>query len=217
MFSNPGGAKRVVFRLGSGLVLAALAYLVYLYYPLAKVLWVYKFREKETVAEIEEKEPLTEKVEPREINVDDFWINIPKIGANARVRANVSAYDKNDYLPVLKSNVVAHAKGSSFPGDGPSEMVYLFAHSTHQGLNMVRKNAIFYLLGEMERGDMVEVGFSGKIYKYQVYQTKIANADEVEYLDSRFDGREIVILQTCWPLGTDWKRLLIFAQLVEAI
>ena len=35
-----------------------------------------------------------------------------------------------------------------------------------------------------------------------------------EYLNYKEEGKELLILQTCWPLGTDWKRLLIFAERV---
>jgi len=64
---------------------------------------------------------------------------------------------------------------------------------------------------------LITVGFSGKIYKYRVYESKVVESKEVEYLDYRLADKEVLILQTCWPLGTDWKRLLVLAKLVEVI
>lgn len=218
IYSNPGGTKRMFFRAGTGLLLLSLVYFSYLYYPLAEALLSYQLQTgRET--ELTEKEVKITEEEKQEkvVDLDNFWINIPKILAEAQVRANVSPFDKTDYLPVLAEDVVAHAKGSSLPGQGMDKAVYLFAHSTHQGLSMVRKNAVFYLLGKLVTGDMVEVGFSGKTYKYRVYETKVVESKEVEYLDHRIMGKEVLVLQTCWPLGTNWRRLLVLAELVSVI
>jgi len=207
----------LVFQTGTGLLLLSLIYFSYLYYPLGEALLSYQLRTEKEMEPIEKKMMVGKKEEEEVINLKDFWVRIPKILAEAQVEAIVSPFDKTDYLPVLASDVVAHAKGSSLPGRGRGKTIYLFAHSTHQGLTMVRKNAVFYLLGKLTVGDMVEVGFSGKIYKYRVYESKVVESKEVEYLDYRLEEKEVLILQTCWPLGTDWKRLLILAELVEVI
>ena len=41
---------------------------------------------------------------------------------------------------------------------------------------------------------------------------KIVTAKEFEYLTYSDSNKEVLILQTCWPIGTNWKRLLVFAQ-----
>ena len=56
----------------------------------------------------------------------EFSIVIPKLGASARVFANVDPSDESKFLPVLQ-NGVAHAQGSLFPGLAGN--IYLFAHS----------------------------------------------------------------------------------------
>lgn len=221
IYSNPGGIKRLIFRTGTGLLLLSLIYFSYLYYPLGMALLSYQLKPSDKMEPVMEEVAIERKEEEEEkeevVNLEDFWVNIPKILAKADIKAMVSPFDKDDYLPVLANNVVAHARGSSLPGQGKGRTVYLFAHSTHQGLTMVRKNAVFYLLGKLNTGDVVEVGFSGKTYKYRVYESKVVGSKEVEYLDYREEEKEVLILQTCWPLGTDWKRLLVLAELVEII
>lgn len=143
--------------------------------------------------------------------VEEFSIRIPRILAFAKVKTNVSPFDKKEYLPILEQGVIAHAKNSALPGQKDKAM-YLFAHSTSQGLQMVRKNSVFYLLGELKTDDPIFINYDGQVYGYKVYAQKIVKASDVEYLDYREEGKEILILQTCWPLGTDWKRLLIFAE-----
>lgn len=139
----------------------------------------------------------------------EFSIVIPKIGANERVLANTDPSNEKEYLEVLKQGV-AHAKGSSFPGRG--ENIYLFAHSADNFWNVGRYNAVFYLIKELEVGDEVVVFFQNKRHNYIVFDKKVADAEEVEFISSNINQGEVLTLQTCWPPGTTWKRILIFAR-----
>jgi len=111
----------------------------------------------------------------------------------------------------LKSNVIAHSSLSSLPGSGMGSTVYLFAHSSQQGVLAARDNSVFYLLGELQEGDDIFVNYKGKIFTYRVYTQEIISAKDSEYLKYVDPEKEILILQTCWPIGTNWQRLLVFA------
>lgn len=211
IYNNVGGVKRWLFYGGNLLIIAGGVYLAYLYWPLVAAGVRYKFVAGENI-EINQVE-LPEVKKDRKLNLTDFWIEIPKIAAKARVGANVSPFDKQAYLPVLEQNMVAHARGSGLPGAGPGETVYLFAHSTSQNWSMVRKNAIFYFLDKLEAGDTIRLGFSDQSYIYQVEQKVVVGKNNVEYLDYKVEGKEMLMLQTCWPLGTNWKRLMVVASL----
>ncbi|OIP57606.1 MAG: hypothetical protein COX79_01340 [Candidatus Levybacteria bacterium CG_4_10_14_0_2_um_filter_36_16] len=139
----------------------------------------------------------------------DFSIVVPKIGASEGVTANVDPSNKDEYLQVLMRSI-AHAKGTSFPGLGGT--TYLFAHSADNFWDVGRYNAVFYLLKELESGDDVYLFFQGKRFNYTVYDKKIIDAEDTTLIDSKSDMGERVILQTCWPPGTAWKRMIIFAK-----
>lgn len=143
----------------------------------------------------------------------DFSIVIPKIGASAKVIPNVDPGRESEFLPVLQRGI-AHAKGTVFPGmDGN---VYLFAHSTDNWWNVGRYNAIFYLLKDVEPGDEIVVFFEGRRHNYVVTEKVIADPSEVSYLrNAQAGGGEKLILQTCWPPGTTWKRLFVIAEPVS--
>jgi LPXTG-site transpeptidase (sortase) family protein len=135
---------------------------------------------------------------------------IPKIGATSKVIANVDPSSEKLFLPFLKEGV-AHAQGSVFPGMKGN--IYLFAHSTDNFWDVGRYNAVFYLLKDLNKGDEVIVFFNNVRHNYVVYDTKVVSASEVSYLvDSQKAEKETLILQTCWPPGTTWKRLLVFAR-----
>ena len=137
----------------------------------------------------------------------NFSLIIPKIGASAKIIANVNPGKEKEYSQALKQGV-AHAAGTGFPGMG--ELVWLFAHSTDAPWNVVRYNAVFYLLRELETGDKVIVFFSGKRFNYQVFEKKIVVGDDLAAFKDQ--AGEVLILQTCWPPGTTLKRLLVFAR-----
>ena len=137
----------------------------------------------------------------------NFSVVIPKIGANARVIASVDPANEREYSEALKKGV-AQALGTAFPGEGGH--IFLFAHSTDYWWNVSSYNAIFYLLGKLVKGDDINVFYRGERFVYRVIDTKIVDPSEVEYI-TRKTNTEFLTLQTCWPLGTTFKRLLVFA------
>ena len=140
----------------------------------------------------------------------DFSIVIPKIGASAKIFANVDATNEKEFLPVLQSGV-AHARGTVFPGMKGN--VYLFAHSTDNFWSAGRYNAVFYLLKDLQAGDDVIMFFENRRHSYRVSESRIVDPLDVSYLiDAQSKNDETLILQTCWPPGTTWKRLIVIAK-----
>ncbi len=138
-----------------------------------------------------------------------FSILIPKIGANSRVIPNVDPANEKEFRRVLL-NGIAHAKGTVFPGMKGN--VYLFAHSTDTVGNTGRYNAVFYLLKELEKGDEIVIFYQNVRYNYIITDSFTADPEDVSlFVNSRGEEQK-VILQTCWPPGTTWKRLFIVAK-----
>lgn len=140
-----------------------------------------------------------------------FGIVIEKINANAQVIANVDPGNEGEYIQALTEGV-AHAKGTAFPGDKGN--IYLFSHSTDAPWNIVRYNAIFYLLGKLEVGDRIVMFYQGRRYDYIIFDKAIARPDETQYLTNSYD-ESVLTLQTCDPPGTILNRLIVRARLVR--
>jgi len=214
LFYNPNEKERQVFKVGTIFFFTGLIYLLYLYIPLIRAFAGFQ------ITKLTNKERLTRQVEIEDLkpsqptptlppNPDsNFSIIIPKIDAESRVLDRVSVVDKTEYMEALKRGV-AHAAGTGLPGDGKT--IYLFAHSTNGEWNVVRYNAIFFLLNHLEAGDEIWLIYENKLYPYLVTDQKVVEAKDVSYLTDYQDG-ETLILQTCWPPGTILKRLLIFAK-----
>ncbi len=138
-----------------------------------------------------------------------FSILIPKIGATAQVFPNVDPENSQEFLPVLQ-NGVAHAKGSVFPGHPGT--TYLFAHSADNWWDVGRYNAVFYTLNNLSEKDELVVFFENRRYNYEVSQKMISDPQDITLLTSKHEGPSRLVLQTCWPPGTTWKRLYILAE-----
>lgn len=138
-----------------------------------------------------------------------FSVVIPKIGAAEKVIPNVDSTNESEYVKALQHGI-AHAKGSVFPG--LIGTTYLFAHSTDSFWNVGRYNAVFYLLKDLTIGDDVIVFFQNRRYNYKVTKTEIVDPSEVGLLTQAQKSEEQLILQTCWPPGTTWKRQLVIAK-----
>lgn len=139
-----------------------------------------------------------------------YSIYIPKIMAKSNVIENVDPYNKSEYLAALQKGVAA-AGGLAHPGEVGT--TYLFAHSVGSRLDFARYNAIFYLLHRLEIGDNVEVVYKNKLYRYEVDQRLIVSASDMSFLAKQND-KEQLVMQTCYPPGTSWKRLIIVAKRV---
>ena len=139
----------------------------------------------------------------------DFSILIPRLGTSTKVFPNVDPSNQNEFLPILQQGV-AHAKGTVFPGMQGN--IYFFAHSTDNFWDVGRYNAVFYLLKDLKPGDDIIVFFENQRHNYVVTESKIVDPQDVSFITQAKTGKEQVILQTCWPPGTTWKRLLVFAK-----
>jgi LPXTG-site transpeptidase (sortase) family protein len=209
LFSNPGVVGRAVFYSGCFAIMLAFMYLAYLYEPLARSIFNYEISAKsnQLVPEVGQSSDLL--IKPQE---KYYYVDIPKIKAKSEIITGVSIQSKDEYLSVLNSGKVAQAEGSPLPGNGPGKAIYLFAHSSEQGWTIARSNPVFYLLDLLQKNDAVYLNKDGIVHKYTIYDKKVISANDTKYLDYSNTDAEAVVLQTCWPIGTNWKRLLIFAK-----
>ena len=148
----------------------------------------------------------------KSVGIEDtyFSVYIPKIDAKASIIKNTNPIDKEAYNEALQKGI-AHAAGSSLPGHEGG--TYLFAHSTDSPWNINRYNAVFYLLRELnpEENNEIYVFYRDKLFKYRVAEKLIVNSNDTSWLTQSPTGPQRLILQTCWPPGTTWKRLIIVA------
>lgn len=152
--------------------------------------------------------------EKRSFNPVDtqFGIVVPKINVNAKIFSEVDATNPDKYLPILKKGV-AHLKGSAYPGQEGN--VFLFAHSTDVFWNVGQYNAVFFLIGKLEKGDEIDIYYQGKLYKYNVLEKRVVAPKILEEYVRQHTSGKTLTLQTCYPPGTTLKRLIVIAKEID--
>lgn len=140
-----------------------------------------------------------------------FSIQIPKILVDSKVVSNVNAADETIYRAALKEGV-AHALGSAFPGEG--KMIYIFGHSTDYAWNVATYNALFYQVKDLVAGDPVQLTLGSRTFQYRVREQRVISPTDIHVLEE-FNDQNVLILQTCYPPGTTWQRLLVIAEPIK--
>ena len=176
-------------NIGNLLIVLSLAGFLFIYYPYVKELL---FPAKITT---EQRQSI------------NFSIEIPSLQVFSSVVPNVDPFNQAEYLESLKKGV-AHAAGTSLPGEKGT--IYLFAHSSDVPWRITRYNTAFFKLEQVKTGEEIIVRNKGKVFKYKVFDKKTVWPNEVKYLKE--NQGDILILQTCAPVGTSLMRLLVFAK-----
>ena len=123
-------------------------------------------------------------------------------------------------VPVLSSNStraldqgVIHLPGTSFPwSDTPERNVYLAGHRL--GWPGTGSHLVFYQLDELSAGDRVTLrDREGRRYNYRVIESFIVGPFD-NWVTGRVRGRDLLTLQTCTPIPTFHKRLIVRAERV---
>jgi LPXTG-site transpeptidase (sortase) family protein len=201
--------ERVIKIVSSLLIFLGLSLLFLIFWPTLKVELKYNFDQIAHVKYVLNTEQLSTFEKPLTAPNTDFSIIIPKIGAVAPIVANVDPSDPKIYLPALKKGV-AQAQGSALPGEEGN--VYLFAHSTDAFYNVGTYNAVFFLIGKLQSGDEVDIYYQDKLFKYTVYDKRVVSADSIQYFGVILPGEKTLTLQTCYPPGTTFERLVVLAK-----
>ena len=182
--------NKITYHLGNAFMLLSLAGFIWIFYPVISVyLWPPHIMPVKAIAR--QKDPV---------------LTIPKIHAQAKIVEQVDPRNETEYMQALKKGV-AQAKGTSLPGQHGTS--FIFAHSSGAPWDMTYMNTIFLRLGELNRGDTIIIERNGITYHYRVREKKEVQPTDVSYLSQ--NKRTQLILQTCTPIGTSLRRLLVFA------
>ncbi|WHU60749.1 class C sortase [Trueperella pyogenes] len=97
---------------------------------------------------------------------------------------------------------VGHLRGTALPVGGKSTRSVLTAH---RGLP---ESTLFNELDRVDVGDTFVVETFGEVLTYKVIDTQVIDPSDTESI-SVVDGKDLVSLITCTPLGVDTHRILV--------
>jgi sortase A len=105
---------------------------------------------------------------------------------------------------------VIHEPETSLPwSNTPQRNVFLAGHRL--GYRGTWSRLVFYNLDELVKGDMIVLkDREGRVYRYRVSEVFVVDPTDV-WVMGQVRGRDMVTLQTCTPIPTFDKRLIVRA------
>lgn len=134
--------------------------------------------------------------------LSNYSLSIPELNIeNAFVSATDNNVDKH----------LVHFPGTSLPPNKGTAVI--FGHSTlPQLFDPKNYKTIFANAHKLVVGDTIHITVGNTLYTYKIYGISIVDAEDTSYLTQEYDKSHLIIV-TCTPPGTIWKRLIIKAQL----
>ncbi|MEK7524378.1 MAG: sortase [Patescibacteria group bacterium] len=137
--------------------------------------------------------------------------NVPVVGVkNENLIARKWEQLESDIQKSLQNGVI-HYPGTALPGDNGN--VVLTGHSSYYAWDPGRFKDVFALLHDVRKDDKIVMYFGQKKYIYQVTDIKVVLPQNVNVLGPT--ASEQLTLITCTPIGTNLKRLIVTAKLIE--
>lgn len=139
-------------------------------------------------------------------------LSIPSINVNAPIIFSQSD-DQGQINNDLERGVI-HYPGTPFFGMRGS--AYLTGHSSYYAWSKSPYKEVLKNLGDLRVGEKIIVSAELKNGKriefvYTVKSSEVVMPDNPE-LFRQYEGRELTLV-TCWPVGTDWKRMMVKSEL----
>ena len=140
-----------------------------------------------------------------------------KLPPGAIMSLSIEAIDLKN-VPVFNSEStraltqgVIHLPDTSLPwSDTPERNVYIAGHRL--GWPGTGSHLVFYRLDELDGGEIVTLrDREGRRYDYRVIESFVVGPED-SWVTGRVRGRDLLTLQTCTPIPTFQKRLIVRAE-----
>jgi|SRR3989338_1645541 len=143
----------------------------------------------------------------------DYRLSVPILGIEARIVFEPTTYIERIYS-ALEKGVVHYAKT---PNIGELGTAIIIGHSSSYPWYKGKFGSIFSNLSKLKTGDKINIQKNGEILNYTVTKSIIFspnNADDFELRELESTSGSSLVLMTCWPTGTNAKRVAVRADLV---
>lgn len=144
---------------------------------------------------------------------DKATLVIDNIGVSAPIIFNVGT-DPNSIYKNLENGVIHY---SSAPKPGMNGVSIILGHSSAYPWYKGAYGSVFALLGKLKAGDRIYIEYSdGSNFVFSVKQSVIFSPlkENAQLAQIEKSERPTLVLISCWPIGTNYKRIAIEAELI---
>jgi len=141
-------------------------------------------------------------IKNEERKIETYTISIPKINLKDLV-VSTNDYDLSKHLVNYQGTAIPPSKGNAV----------IFGHSTlPQLFNPKDYKTVFANAYKLEVGDEIKVTVENITYNYKIISTIVTDPQDTSIFEQNYND-SYLILVTCTPPGTTWKRLIIKAMI----
>lgn len=145
---------------------------------------------------------------------DSAILTISKIGVSTPIVFGVNDKTKDIYNNLSRG--VVHYSLSPKPGEEGASII--LGHSSDYPWKKNAYGSVFALLGKLAPGDRLQVQYdNGTVLTFEVKQSLIfapfSKDSRLEKIEGGTDSS--LVLVSCWPVGTAYKRIAVEATLVQ--
>jgi len=140
-------------------------------------------------------------------------IKIQRLGVTAPIVFDVGS-DLKDVYNNLENGTVHY---SSSPKPGAKGASVILGHSSAYPWYKGAYGSVFALLGKLNPGDVISIEYSnGQKFTFLVKQSILFSpfTDDSRLTEIEKSSSSSIVLVSCWPIGTDYKRIAIHAELI---
>lgn len=143
---------------------------------------------------------------PEVPNNPNNTISMADLGISAPITWDVS-FDTKTQNKILPNSTIQLA-GTAHPGQ--HGVVAISGHSSNYPWIKGAYNTVFAPLGKAKPGQLIEINYNNTLYRYQVTKVFVIKPTDTQYLAD--NGKDVLRLFTCTPIGTNLNRLVVEAQ-----
>lgn len=145
------------------------------------------------------------------IIIPSLWLDVP-IVTNENMA--VTDFAKADFDDELEQWIV---KYPTTPAPGQEGNTLLFGHTSYVVWKDNPYGTIFKDLPKLKDSTLIQILRQGNLYEYKVIDLFIIPPKQVnaQYMTYQNAGGSYITLMGCYPLGTDNKRIMVVAKLID--
>ena len=141
-----------------------------------------------------------------------FVLNIPSLGIYAPI-----VIENSTALDIVYKRLqegVVHYGTSPMPGEKGTSVI--LGHSSAYPWYRGSYGSVFALLNKLQPGDTFQIKKGMDILNYKVSESLVFSpfSDNNQLAEFENSDNSSVILVSCWPVGTNYKRLAVKAELI---
>ena len=145
------------------------------------------------------------------IIIPSLWLDVPIV-----TNENMDATDfaKANFDEQLEEWIV---KYPTTPAPGEEGNTLLFGHTSYVVWKDNPYGTIFKDLPKLKDSTLIQILRQGNLYEYKVIDLFIISPKQVnaQYMTYQNAGGSYITLMWCYPLGTDNKRIMVVAKLID--